>query len=119
MPWTVTVRSGSRVERTRHVERDEALDALQASAIQLARATPAKPVDLKYKQYAPEEQVSARIELAGPERLLPSVRAGIDIHGDGSSRAFIGRVRRQPVKARKGETAAQALRRELGARASR
>jgi hypothetical protein len=113
MPWKVTVRNGPRVERARFAERDQALDALQMRAGELARAAPAKSVDLKYKRYEPVQLVAARIELAGPERLLPSVRAGLDIRGDGSSEAFIGRVRRRLIEPRKGETAAQALRREL------
>jgi hypothetical protein len=117
MPWTVTVRSGSRVERTRYADREEALQAVQAHAQTLARAAPRSGVDLKYKRYEPVQLVAARIELAGPERLLPTVRAGLDVRGDGSSEAFIGRVRRTLIEPRKGETAAQALLRELSDRA--
>jgi hypothetical protein len=117
MPWKLTVRVGPKVERTTYGDRDEALDALGARVRELARAAPGKAVDLKYRKYTPEEQVSARLELAGPERLLPSVRAGIDVRGDGSTQPFIGRVRRQLIKPHKGESAAQALRRALSERA--
>ena len=113
MPWKLTVRVGPRVQRIEFDNRDQALDELLKQARELARTATTEGVDLKYRRYGPEQQVSARIELAGPERLLPSVRAGIDVHGDGSTQAFIGRVRRQPVEPRKNETAAQALRRAL------
>ena len=53
--------------------------------------------------------VVARLELSGPRRL----RAGVDVRGDGSSEAFVGRLRRQVVAQRDGESAYEALRREL------
>jgi hypothetical protein len=114
VPWKVTVRAGPRVERTSYGDRDQALEALEHRARDLADAAPRSVLDLRYKRYEPEQQVSARIELAGPERLLPTVRAGVDIHGDGSIAAFKGRVRRQLIEPRKGESATQALRRALG-----
>jgi hypothetical protein len=70
-------------------------------------------VDVKYKRFDPAEQVVARIELAGPQRLLPSIQAGLDVHGDGSVKAFTGRVRRQAIEVRKRETAVDALRRHV------
>jgi hypothetical protein len=113
MPWTLTVRTGPKFERLRFGELTEALATLEARGQEVADAAPSRPVDVKYREYEPVEQVAARIELAGPERLMPSLRAGVDVHGDGSVEAYRGRLRRSEIEQRKGETAYEALAREL------
>jgi hypothetical protein len=113
VPWTVTVRAGPRVERRRYPELGQTLDALEQRSRQLAGEAPRGEVDVRVRRFAPVEQVSARVELAGPERLLPSVRAGIDVRGDGSTEAYRGRIKRELVEQRKGESAFEALRRAL------
>lgn len=115
MPWKLTVRAGPRVERELHDTLEQALAAAERRAQALAVEAPLHPVDLRFKQIEPREQVRARLEIAGPERLLASVRAGIDVRGDGSSEAYLGRVRRELVERRRGESAARALRRALTA----
>ena len=62
------------------------------------------------RRVEPEQQVTARLELSGPKRL----RAGVDVHGDGSAVPFTGRVRRAIVERERGENAYDALRRALG-----
>jgi hypothetical protein len=115
VPWKLTVRAGPKVERERFAELDGALDSLEQRARELSNAAPDKSVDLKYKRFEPVQQVAARLELAGPERMLPSVRAGIDVRGDGSTEAYVGRVRRAVIEQRKKETPYDALRRVLTA----
>jgi hypothetical protein len=113
VPWTLTVRAGPKVERSRYSELDDALSALERRARELADGTSSAPVDAKFKRFEPIQQVAARIELAGPERLIPSTRGGVDVRGDGSTEAYLGRLRRQVIEQRRGETAYRALRRAL------
>ncbi len=113
MPWKLTVRTGPRVERAKFNEVDQALDALESRAKQLCREAPREAVGSRFKRYEPVQQVFARIELAGPQRLLPSVRAGVDVRGDGSIEAYRGRVKRELIEQRGGETPYEALRRAV------
>jgi hypothetical protein len=113
MAWKLTVRAGPRVQRERHASLADALSAAERHVRELASHGPAAPVDARIRRFEPAEQVRARVELAGPERLLASVRAGYDVRGDGSVVAYLGRIRRDPVEPRRRETVYQALRREL------
>ncbi len=105
------MRTGPRVERLAFAEPDQVLDALEARAKELSAAAPRETRGSRLKRYEPVEQVFARLELAGPERLLPSVRAGVDVRGDGSVEAFRGRVQREVIEQGKGETPFAILRR--------
>jgi hypothetical protein len=111
--WKLTVRVGPKVKRSIFAAGAEALDELEARARELARTAPDEVVDAKFKRFEPVEQVVARLELAGPERFAPSVRAGVDVRGDGSIEAYRGRVRRQVLAPRGSEDPFTALRRML------
>jgi hypothetical protein len=113
VPWTVTVRRGGRVERDRLRELTAALELVEARTDELVGTAPRRPVDARIRRFDPAEQVFARIELAGPERLLPRLRAGVDIRGDGTSQPYVGRLRRTVLERRGGESAAATLRRAL------
>jgi hypothetical protein len=113
VPWKLTIRTGPRVERARFAALDDVLAALDERVAALSASATRGAVDVKVRRFEPVQQVTARLEFAGPQRLLPSVRAGIDIRGDGSAQAYRGRVRREVIEQRKRETAIQALRREL------
>ena len=118
MPWKLTVRAGPSVERSRFDRLADALDAAEARAKELAGQAPREAIDAKIRRFEPIQQVAARIEISGPQRVLASVSGGLDVRGDGSTEAYVGRVRRELVKQRKGENAYRALRRALTARAA-
>jgi hypothetical protein len=111
--WKLTVRAGPRVRRERFNELGDALDALEEEARGLADGAPRRVEDIKIRRFEPEQQVIARLEVAGPQRLVPSVRGGVDVHGDGSVEAYRGRVSRTVVEAERGESPYAALRRTL------
>ena len=113
MAYRLTIRGGARVEHERFAALDEALEALERRGRELERSADAATVGGRViRRYEPVQQVTARLELAGPGRL----RAGVDVRGDGSSEAFTGRVRRHLVDQRRGESAYDALRRALAGR---
>ena len=116
MRWKLTERAGPRVLRSSFNDITPALDALEARGHELSRSAPGKAVDAKFRRFEPQQRVVARLELAGPERFVPSVRAGVDVRGDGSVEAFRGRVRREVVSPRRGESPYAALRRILAER---
>jgi hypothetical protein len=113
--WKLTERAGPRVSRSAFDELSGALDALEARGRELAESAPGTAVDVKFRRFEPQQRVVARLELSGPERFVPSVRAGVDVRGDGSVEAFRGRVRRQVLDPRGGESPYAALRRVLAA----
>jgi hypothetical protein len=111
LPWRLTVRAGPKVDRDRFDELTGALDALERRGRELAESAPRGALDAKIRQFEPVQQVVARLELAGPQTLMPRARAGVDVRGDGSIEAFVGRVRRAVIEQRRGEDAFAALRR--------
>jgi hypothetical protein len=111
--YTLTIRTGPKVERKRFDELASALDALEARLAPLEGSSLRDTVDLRYREFAPVAQVAVRGEVAGPGRLLAGVHGGVDLRGDGSAEAYVGRVRRRVVERRKSETVYAALRRAL------
>jgi hypothetical protein len=97
----------------RFSELEPALAELESRAEALSSAAPKRPLQLRVKTYEPVQQVFGRVELAGPQRVFPRVRAGVDVRGDGSVEAYMGRVKRELVELRKGESAFEGLRRAV------
>ncbi len=115
MAYTVTIRVGPKIRRSRHESLDEAIAALERELTTLgpvARRTTRKALA---REYEPVAQVAARGELAGPSRINPRVRAGADVRGDGSIEVYQGKLRRQLIALERREAPFDALRRALGA----
>lgn len=104
--FTITARVGPQVAKSRHHSLDEALAALEA---QLGGARRAPERRVLGRTYESVGQVAGRFEVKGP-----GVRGGIDVRGDGSAEAYRGWIRKQLVEQQPGESAVDALRRELG-----
>ena len=115
MPYTVTIRVGPKITRSRHESVGEALDALERELTTLGPPGRRETRKALTREYSPAAQVSARGELAGPSRLMPRVRAGADVRGDGSIEAYEGKVQRRLIEPERGEDVFDALRRVLGA----
>ena len=108
--YTVTVRASARVRKERFGDIDDAVATIEREGRELERGAEARPEGgTLIRRIEPVQIVVARLELSGPRRL----RAGVDVRGDGSSEAFIGRVRRRVLEQRDDESAYDALRREL------
>jgi hypothetical protein len=108
--FRVVVRSRGQVRKDGYQELSEALAAIERAGAELADGASVRPVGGSVlRRLEPVQQVVGRVELRGPGRL----RAGVDVRGDGSSEAFTGRMRRTLVEQRPGESAYEALRREL------
>jgi hypothetical protein len=108
--YTLTIRAQGKTHKHRFRGVEHALGALEHEASELAAAANEQPVGGNLiRRLDPVQIVVARLELSGPG----GVRAGVDVRGDGSTEAFAGRLRRQVLEQRAGESAYDALRRAL------
>lgn len=93
--WKLTVRHGSDVEHAGFDELGEAVAAMRARALEIRAEGPVKGVS-SLRDFGPEEQVHARLQLSGKGWIRKPV-AGIDVRGDGTFMPFRGSVRREEL----------------------
>jgi hypothetical protein len=113
MSYTVTIRVGPKVRRSRHGALSDAIDALEAELTTLGPAGRRGTQRALTREYEPAAQVAARGELSGPSRLNPRIRAGADVRGDGSVAIYRGKINRELIERRRDEDPFDALRRTL------
>jgi hypothetical protein len=100
--WKLTVRHGSDVDHLGFDDLGEAVAAMRARALEIRAEGPAKGVS-SLRDFGPEEQVHARLQLSG-KGLLRKAVAGVDVRGDGMFMPFRGSVRREELDPTNHET---------------
>jgi hypothetical protein len=112
--WKLTVRDGSDVSHESFDDLDEAVAAMRRRALEIRAGGPAKPVSA-LREFKPEDQVLARLQLSG-RGLLRKPVAGVDVRGDGTFVPFSGGVRREELDPTRHDTPFDAVRETLEAR---
>lgn len=93
--WNLTVRHGPEVEHQGFDNLDEAVAAMRQRALDIRAEGPVGSSSL-LRDYAPGDQVHARLELKG-KGLLRKPTAGIDVRGDGTFMPYRGGVGREEL----------------------
>lgn len=97
--WKLTVRDGADVSHAGFDDLGEAVAAMREEALKIRAGGPARPVR-SLRDFAPEEQVRARLQISGRGFLHKPV-AGIDLRGDGTFMPFrggVGRIELDPTR---------------------
>jgi hypothetical protein len=95
--WKVTVRHGSSVGREKFDSLDEAIADTRRRVEEIQREDRLPPISM-LRDFTPDEQVQARIEISGPG-LFRSPEGGIDVMGDGTAIAYSGSIRKERLDA--------------------
>jgi hypothetical protein len=110
--WKVTVRHGSSVGREKFSTLDEAIGEARRRVEEIQRGDGLPHISM-LREFTPEEQVNARIEISGPG-LLRGKEGGIDVMGDGHAIAYTGTIRKEQIEADSLEGAFERLCERLG-----
>jgi hypothetical protein len=97
--WKLTVRDGPDVSHQGFDDLDEAVTAMREQAMRIRAQGPAQAVK-SLRDFAPADQVRARLQLSGRGFLRKPV-AGVDVRGDGTFMPFrggVGRVELDPTR---------------------
>ncbi len=110
--WKVTVRHGSSVGRERFGTLGEAIGEARRRVEEIQQGDRLPHISM-LREFTPEEQVNARIEISGPG-LLRGREGGIDVMGDGTAIAYTGAIRKEQIEADSLEQAFERLADALG-----
>ena len=109
--WKLTVRVGSDVQHASYESLDEAVAAMRARALEIRAAGPVESAS-GFKDYAPRDQVQARLQLSAGGLLRKRV-AGVDVRGNGEFVPYRGGVGREELDPSRHETPFDAVRETL------
>jgi hypothetical protein len=109
--YRLTVRHGSRVDRERFDDLDEAVEELRRRAEEVRGEGPLGTVKA-FRDYEPDKRVAARLELSAGG-WLRGREAGIDVMGDGTLVPYTGGIRRERLESGQGRSAFEAVRKAL------
>jgi hypothetical protein len=112
--WKLTVRHGSDVEHESFRNLDEAVAAMRERALAIRAEGPVKGVSA-LRDFGPEQQIQARLQLSG-KGLLRKPVAGVDVRGDGTFMPFRGGVTREELDPTRYDTPFDAVRETLETR---
>lgn len=93
--WKLTVRAGPEVDHLGFDDLGEAVAAMRERALAIRAEGPVKSASL-LRDYAPADQVQARLELKC-RGFLRKPAAGIDVRGDGTFMPYRGGVGREEL----------------------
>jgi hypothetical protein len=93
--WKLTTRHGPDVEHQGFDDLGEAVAAMRSRALEIRAEGPLRPVS-SLRDFGPEAQVQARLQLSGKGWLRKPV-AGVDVRGDGTFMPYRGGVQREEL----------------------
>jgi len=93
--WKLTVRHGSEVDHVGFDDLGEAVAAMRERALAIRAQGPVDSASF-IRDYAPADQVQARLQLKG-KGLLRKPVAGVDVRGDGTFVPYRGGVGREEM----------------------
>jgi len=112
--WKLTVRHGPDVSHESFDDLDEAVAEMRRRALTIRSAGPVKEVSA-LRDFAPADQVQARLQLTGRGVLRKPV-AGVDVRGNGAFVPYRGGVRREELDPSRHETPFDLVRETLEGR---
>jgi hypothetical protein len=112
--WKLTVRHGSDVSHETFDDLEEAVARMRQWALAIRAEGPVRPAS-GLRDYAPGQQVQARLQLSG-KGLLRKAVAGVDVRGDGTFMPYRGGLRREELDPSDYETPFELVRETLEGR---
>lgn len=106
--WKLTIRDGSDVSRLRYDDLEAALEEARLKIDEVLEREPLEKIKM-IRDYEPEIQIKARVEISGKGLLSPPT-AGVDIRGDNSLVAYSGGVARKPLQGGTSKQVIEAMR---------